>query len=113
MKGGSISGVVGKIDWSYYAAAAINGYRVTVSKSGDWTLSATVITANAFNLTQRPLVFIAPTNGGEWRWRIRTIRFPDGRDVPPDRVPFVISAALEPPDLQPQKGIYVVPIRAA
>jgi len=111
---GRLTGVVGKIDWSYYAAAAINGYQVSRDASGTWTLQATVVTANSFNLTQRPLVFVAPYDKGEWRWWIQTLRFPDGRDYPPDRAPFVITATLDPPDVQPKKGpIYVLPIRAA
>lgn len=68
-----ITGVVGQIRWQRFPAAVIEGYRVTRAKNGAWALaSATVISANAFNLRQTPLIFVAPVEGGEWRWPIRT-----------------------------------------
>lgn len=65
-----ITGVVGQIKWSYYVAAAINGYTVTRSETGAWRLSGTVVLSDAFKLAQRPLMFVAPHAKGEWRWPI-------------------------------------------
>src|SRR5262245_14540741 len=109
---GRLTGVVGKIEWSYYAAASINGYTVTRASDGTWALRATVVNANAYNMTQRPLIFIAPHQGGEWRWAIRTIRFPEG-DRPPDRYPYPITAALDPPDALARRGTLYVDLRTA
>jgi hypothetical protein len=68
--GAAIRGVVGQIKWSYYTAAAINGYIVRRSTDGAWSLSATVVLADAFKLTQKPLLFVAPHERGVWRWPI-------------------------------------------
>lgn len=68
-----ISGVVGEIRWHDYTAAAINGYTVTplAKDRSRWSLRATVVLTNAFNLSQRPLTFIARLKGGRaWRWPI-------------------------------------------
>jgi len=73
MPAGVIKGVVGLIKWSYYTAAAINGYTVTLSATGDWSLRATIVNADAFKLKQRPLMFVAPHDKGEWRWPIESI----------------------------------------
>jgi len=80
MGGGAITGVVGRIEWSYFVAAAINGY--TVTRNGtEWALRATVVSSDAFKLRQRPLIFVAPHNKGEWRWAIRALSLENGRLV--------------------------------
>lgn len=64
-----LKGVVGQIKWSYYVAAAINGY--TVSRVGEqWKLTATVVASDAFKLSQTPLLFVALHERGDWRWPI-------------------------------------------
>ena len=65
-----INGVVGHIRWKRYPAAVVEGYRVKRSAAGEWSLVATVISANAYNLRQFPLTFVAPTEAGELRWPI-------------------------------------------
>lgn len=65
----SVKGVVGQIKWAYYTAAAVNGYTVTRT-GGEWSLRGVVVNADAFKLAQRPLIFVAPTDKGEWRWPI-------------------------------------------
>jgi hypothetical protein len=79
-------GVVGQIKWAYYMAAAINGYEVTRTDDG-LRLRGTVIQHDAFKLTQRPLMFVAPTKLGECRWPIETFELHDGQ----------ITARLGPP----------------
>lgn len=67
-----ITGVIGVIRWHDYVAAAIHGYTVQpLDRQGRaWSLRATVVVSNPFNLTQRPLTFVAKHKGGEWRWPI-------------------------------------------
>jgi len=105
-----ITGVVGTLTWAgYNPAASINNYVVTRHQH-QWALSATVVQVNKYNITQRPLVFTAPHQKGRWRWPVRRVRFPVG-DYPPDVVPFVLTAELDPPDFHPEGPIYVVPVR--
>lgn len=73
-----IRGVVGRIDWGYFPAAAINGYTAQQLADGTWSLHATVVTFDAFKIRQRPLVFIAPHQNGEWRWPIATLDLGEG-----------------------------------
>lgn len=69
--GGTVSGVVGRIKWSYYVAAAINGYKVSrLDDRLTWTLRANVVMADAYKMAQRPLVFEAPHARGIWKWAI-------------------------------------------
>jgi hypothetical protein len=83
--------VVGQITWSYYTAAAINGYTVTRSASGQWSLMATVVVSDAYKLRQRPLMFVAPHAKGEWRWPITSL------DMVTDRGPNHVLATLGAP----------------
>lgn len=74
--GGTIDGVVATIKWHEYTAAAVNGYRVMAPapRQGrpQWTLTATIVLADAFKMSQRPLEFVAKTKRGKWRWPIDT-----------------------------------------
>jgi len=84
-----ITGVVASIRWAYYTAAAVNGYTVTrdpVTRA--WSVTGTIVLADAFKLTQRPLKFVAPHAKGEWVWPI---------DSPVPRVPGPFMAKLGNP----------------
>jgi hypothetical protein len=68
-----ITGVVASIRWADYTAAAVNGYTVTrdpVTRA--WSVTGTIVLADAFKLTQRPLRFVAPHAHGQWVWPIET-----------------------------------------
>lgn len=78
-KGGSVRGVVGHIKWSYFDAAAINGYTVTRNKAGKWTMSGHVVMSDAFKMSQRPLIFVATHDKGAWRWPLGEFSITDGR----------------------------------
>lgn len=88
MPGAAIRGVVGQVKWAYYMAAALNGYTVRRSATGAWSLRGVVVQADAFKLSQRPLVFVAPHDKGEWRWPILDFELQAG----------TLTARLGPPD---------------
>src|SRR5688572_5998497 len=73
-----IRGVVGRIDWGYFPAAAVNGYAVKRLADGTWSLRGTVVTFDAFKIRQRPLIFVAPHKDGEWRWPVRSLDLSTG-----------------------------------
>ena len=78
--GGTIRGVVGEIKWHYYTAASINGYAVTYHHQDKrWSLRATVALSDAFKMAQRPLIFVAPTQKGDFRWPINSLEILDGK----------------------------------
>lgn len=95
-----LTGVKGSIRWGYYTAAAIEGYTVTCSKAGQWSLTATVVLSDAFKMAQRPLTFTATyakkgLDGkcvvkSEWRWPIVDLTY--------DRETHQLTARLGPPE---------------
>jgi hypothetical protein len=74
-----IRGKVGRIDWGYFAAAAIMNFIARRLGDGTWSLHGIAIDHDAFKLSQRPLVFIAPHKDGEWRWPVKTIELGPGK----------------------------------
>lgn len=69
----TVRGLVGQVMWGYHLAGSVSQW--TVSKSdGAWSLSATVVSSDAFRLSQRPLVFVAPHKDGAWRWPIVSLQ---------------------------------------
>lgn len=91
-----ITGVVGLIRWGHYRAAAINGYQVTQDKQTlQWSLRATIVTADAFNLRQAPLSFRVVLKDCEWAWPILDPIVTVDGSLPSG--PFPITARLGPP----------------
>jgi hypothetical protein len=86
-----LSGVLGSIKWGHYTAAGIHGYTVTPTNRAqtEWTLTATVVLADAFKMAQTkpPLVFVAKHAKGEWCWPIKTLA----------RTEYGLTATLGPP----------------
>lgn len=78
MAGAVITGVVGRIKWGYYIAADVNGYTVTRSQDQVWNVRGVVVNADAYKMAQRPLMFVAPHNQGDWRWPIQDIQIVAG-----------------------------------
>lgn len=74
----TIHGEVGRIDWGYYTAAALTKFRVAQVKTA-WRLDGICLELDAFNLQQRPLVFVVPTQHGEWRWPVVHVEAPRER----------------------------------
>ena len=73
-----IRGVVGRLDWGYFVAGAINGYTVKRHEDGSWSLTGTLVDFDAFKLRQRNLIFVAPHAHGEWRWPVKTVDLGEG-----------------------------------
>lgn len=74
-----VRGVVGRIKWSYYVAAAINGYVVTrVKETNVWSLRAQIVMHDRYKLAQKPLFFEAMHERGCWRWPIVDMDIAEG-----------------------------------
>lgn len=69
----TVSGVTGLLKWSYHEAGTLGAWTVAKAE-GVWTLSATVVKADAFRVSQRPLRFVAPHANGAWIWPITELQ---------------------------------------
>jgi hypothetical protein len=69
----TLRGVNGSIRWGYHLAATCAKWCVVRKDDGSFTLSASTSQANAYHLTQRPLVFTVSVVGGMLTWPIRSL----------------------------------------
>lgn len=61
-----LHGGTGTLLLGYQAAADLRAWRVTKSKTTDWTLSATIASINHYRAGKTPLYFTAPRDKGRW-----------------------------------------------
>lgn len=66
----TVRGLDARLQWGYYAAGTLGAWSVTTAEDGRVTLTATVVSTDAFRVSQRPLVFVAPHARGVWSWPI-------------------------------------------
>lgn len=57
----------------YHVAGTLGAWTVTKTEHG-WTLTASVLTSDAFRVSQRPLAFVAKHQTGLWCWPITTLQ---------------------------------------
>jgi hypothetical protein len=66
-----IAGTIATVRWAYYNAAGINGYQITKDPvTGEWSVTGTMLLADAFKLSRSPLLFVVKRNNREWVWPI-------------------------------------------
>lgn len=71
----TVRGVNASLRWGYAQAAALRDYTVVrEDEHKQWSVSATVVSSDAFRIAQRPLAFIAPHAKGVWRWPIQELQ---------------------------------------
>lgn len=69
----TVTAAEGRVAWGYHRAATLRPCTVTKT-DGVWSLTGTVDTADAFRLSQRPLVFVVPHPHGTWTWPIEELQ---------------------------------------
>ena len=70
-----MTGQEATLRWGYYAPAVLHSW--TLAKADEdphYTLTATVVRVNTFQVSQRPLAFVVVTKSGSWRWPILTLQ---------------------------------------
>lgn len=70
----TLNGADGSLRWGYHHAAALGAYTVTKIDALSWSLTATVLSSDAFRVSRRPLVFVAPHEKGSWKWPIVSLQ---------------------------------------
>lgn len=84
----TVTGVEGSLRYGYHTAGTLGAWTVTRADSV-WTLSASLVKTDAFRVSQRPLVFVAPHAHGAWRWPIQSLQITGAS----------LTAVLSPPEL--------------
>jgi hypothetical protein len=76
----TLRGAAADVRWSYHRAAALGAWTFVADATGGGTVTATVLSHDAFKVSQRPLTFVVPRSSGDWRWAITTLQI-DGTSL--------------------------------
>lgn len=69
-----VGGPAGAVKWGYHLAASVGKWTVVSDRSGT-NLTATVVSHDAFKVSQRPLTFVVDRpRGHSWQWSIKTLQ---------------------------------------
>ena len=68
------TGTAAQLRWGYHSAATLRDWTVSKDEHGSLRLSASVVRANTFQLSQRPLVFVVSHPKGFWRWPVTELQ---------------------------------------
>lgn len=70
----TFKGPSGEVRWAYHGAATLGPWTVVAEPTGG-TLTASLVSHDAFRVTQRPLTFVVPRpQGRSWRWPIESLQ---------------------------------------
>lgn len=65
----TITGQSAEVRWGYYTAATLGPWSVV-----NGTLTATVVNADAYRVSQHPLVFVVIRTKGVWTWPMTSVQ---------------------------------------
>ena len=71
----TMRGQAGELRWSYHRAAEVRQWELFGS-----TLTATLVTSDAYRLAQSPLTFVVPRANGAWSWPLESLQV-DGQSI--------------------------------
>lgn len=75
----TVRGVAGALYWGYYLAGTVKAWTATRSATNPHgTITATIVTLDAYRATQRPMMFVVSHQHGSWRWPIVDLQIAEG-----------------------------------
>jgi hypothetical protein len=70
-------GAAGAVMWSYHVAASLADWTYTAEPDGG-TVTAKVVTHDAFKVSQQPVTFVVRRPTGQWTWPIQSLQIANG-----------------------------------
>jgi len=71
----TMSGATATVKWGYRDAAVVGSWSIRGHAQGGGSLTAKIISSDAFRVTQAPLTFVHPN--GKWTWPVLTMQITD------------------------------------
>lgn len=69
----SMKGLSGAVRWAYHCAATVGPWTLVTDPTGS-TLTAQVVSHDAFKVSQQPLTFVVARPNGQWIWPIESLQ---------------------------------------
>jgi hypothetical protein len=71
----TITGQAGELRWGYRSAASLASWSIASDGNGGQSLTAQIVSKDAFAVTQAPLTFRVPRQSGTaWEWSVKTLQ---------------------------------------
>lgn len=67
-------GNAAELRWGYHVAATLKDWTLTPQDASRCTVTAQVVSSDAYRVTQRPIVFTVPRQASVWRWTVESLQ---------------------------------------
>lgn len=63
----------GEVRWGYHIASTLKSWTLAAEPAGG-TLTAEVVSHDAYRVSQQPLTFVVPRPHGQWSWPVQSLQ---------------------------------------
>lgn len=63
-----------ELRWGYHPAATLKDWTLTPQDASSFTVTAQVVSSDAFRVSQHPIVFTVPRQSADWKWPILSLQ---------------------------------------
>jgi hypothetical protein len=81
-------GEAAELRWGYHPAATVKDWTITPQDASSLTVTARVVSSDAFRVSQHPIVFTVPRQSADWTWPVKSLQI----------VGESLTAVLGPPE---------------
>jgi len=67
-------GAEGELRWGYHSAATLKDWELTPKDASSFTVTARIVSSDAFRVSQRPIAFTVPRQAGAWKWPVQELQ---------------------------------------
>ncbi len=71
-------GEAAELRWGYHPAAVLTDWTMTPQGASSLTVTARVVSSDAFRVSQHPIVFTVPRQIADWKWPVRSLQIANG-----------------------------------
>jgi hypothetical protein len=63
-----------ELRWGYHVAATVKDWTLTPQDVSRFTVTARVVSSDAYRVAQRPIVFTVQRKASVWRWTVESLQ---------------------------------------
>ncbi len=71
-------GEAAELRWGYHSAAVLTDWTMTPQTASSLTVTARVVSSDAFRVSQHPIVFTVHRQIADWKWPVKTLQIANG-----------------------------------
>lgn len=67
-------GEAAELRWGYHSAATLKDWTLTPQDASRFTVTAQVVSSDAYRVSQRPIVFMVHRQASDWKWAVESLQ---------------------------------------